>query len=171
MNAMVSISARRLSSIAVAATLVFSLGAHAQQGGGTYLGDGGQAPPAAAAPSAGGVYLDSGRGAGADAGYVRAQDGAPAGYLAPSDSGQAGYLQNKSAPGGEGFVPAPADARENINGGSLMLIAYTLFWIFTLVYVVSLAKRGREAQRELTDLRNQLRELDERMEELEGGIS
>lgn len=143
----------------VAAVLVVCSGAWAQSDGG-YL-----AP--APAPNAPEGYLpaENPNPAPAPSGYLQA--GERGGYLQEGNS-RGGYFEDKAATA-DVFVPAPADARENINGGTLMLIAYTLFWLFTLVYVGALAVRGRAAQREVADLQNRIRELDERLEDLENG--
>lgn len=155
MNAMNTMSARRLSSLVCAGMLSVSMLASAQSNDG-YV----PAPSNAPAPG----YLNA---APAGAPAVEREPAQEGGYLNQGNS-QGGYLSNKSN-ANDAFVPATADARENINGGMLMLIAYALFWVFTLVYVASLARRGRDAQREVADLRNQIRELDERLEDLEAG--
>lgn len=69
----------------------------------------------------------------------------------------------------DGFVSAPAGDAETVNGGTLMLIAYALLWLLVLFYVLVLARRARSAREEIDELGLQLRELDERLDELETG--
>lgn len=101
------------------------------------------------------------------------QDAPPSGYLNAPD---AGYVAPAPAEGGyfgrpksttDTFVPAPENARENVNGGTLMLIAYAGFWLLTIGYVTSIASRARHANRELVELRRHIQELDDRIEELD----
>lgn len=69
----------------------------------------------------------------------------------------------------DGFVSAPAGEAETVNGGTLMLIAYALLWLLVLSYVLVLARRARGAREAIDELGLQLRELDERLDELETG--
>lgn len=120
-------------------------------------------------PNAPGYIAPEGRSAAPEGapGYLQ---NTPDGYLPRSGSGGGGYL--KSAPGAnDGFVAAPAGSTEQINGGRLMLIAYAGFWLLSLAYISTLARRARAANKEVVDLRQQLLELDDRMEDLEAGRS
>ena len=137
-----------------ATTLALSSGAWAQESDG-YLAP---APTAADAAPTGNPAAPTG-------GYLRANDGG--GYL--GGGGSDGYFEDKAAPRTDTFVPATPESRETINGGALMLVAYTLFWLFTIAYVATLAVRAGAAQREVSELQNRIRELDERLEELESG--
>lgn len=127
----------------------------------------------------------------ADAGYLQ-EAKEPSGYVAPDASrspvraegegylspppnlgNSGGYLsaQTKSVGGADGdsFVAAPAGSTEQINGGRLMLLAYAGFWLLALAYIASLASRARTANKELLELRRELQELDDRLEDLESG--
>lgn len=99
---------------------------------------------------------------------VRALGDAPEGYLpAVGQGGGSGYLATSKSTSEEGFVAAPEGATEQINGGRLMLIAYAGFWLFAFVYVATLAGRARTARREVVELRRQIQEIDDRLEDLE----
>lgn len=116
-------------------------------------------------------YLDAKREQGD--GYVPApsdaQRRAPEGYLDAADAPAGGYFgQPKSTSDTtDTFVAAPENAREHINGGLLMLIAYAGFWLLAIGYVTTLAGRARHANRELVDLRRHIEDLDDRIEEME----
>lgn len=108
----------------------------------------------------------------ADGAYL--QQDARGGYL-PTGGGD-GYLGGAQTKGAgsldtDGFVAAPAGSTEQINGGRLMLIAYAGFWLLALAYIASLAGRARTASKEATELRRQLQELEDRLEDLEAGRS
>lgn len=98
---------------------------------------------------------------------ARALGEAPEGYLPATGQGSGGYLANTKSISDEGFVAAPAGATEQINGGRLMLIAYAGFWLLAFAYVATLAGRARTARREVVELRRQIQEIDDRLEDLE----
>lgn len=150
---------RSLACAAAIALTMVTFHASAQQGAsqGAQQGSGGYIP-APSVPS--------------DNGYLREAPvpaPAPSGYMGNSRPQSGGYLNNKSAPTTDTFVPATAESRENINGGTLMLIAYAGFWLLMLGYVVTLASRARTARREADELKRQIGEIDDRLEDLEAG--
>ena len=67
----------------------------------------------------------------------------------------------------EGFVAARREDMEQVNGGALMLIAYALFWVMVVTWVALLARRAALISNQLVDVRRQLTDLDDRLDELE----
>ena len=70
---------------------------------------------------------------------------------------------------GSGFVPAPEGEGEHINGGALMLVAYGVFWVLMLGYVAVLAARARRDGVEMSVLKRQVTDLEDRLDEIEQG--
>jgi CcmD family protein len=67
----------------------------------------------------------------------------------------------------EGFVPAPVGEAEAINGGNLLLAAYVALWALMGLYLLRLVMRQRSVAKELGGLATQIRDVDDRLAELE----
>lgn len=99
-------------------------------------------------------------------GYLRAddqEDAAPEGYLPASSKSSEDAPQERA----DGFVAAEASQGERVDGGRLMLLAYAGFWLIALAYITTLAQRARRTGKEVVELHRQLKELDDRIEDLE----
>lgn len=78
------------------------------------------------------------------------------------------YAQGEAADYGEGFVPASDVELETINGGNLMLMAYAAMWAAVFVYLMVLARRDARVRSELGETALLRRDLEARVEDLEG---
>lgn len=89
---------------------------------------------------------------------------APEGYLPASSKNTAATEQDKA----DGFVAADRSSQaDTVDGGKLMLLAYAGFWLIALIYITTLAQRARRTGKEVVELHRQLKELDDRIEDLE----
>lgn len=72
----------------------------------------------------------------------------------------------------EGFRPAVGGGDEDtIPGGRLMLAAYVIFFTLIGLYVVRLTRRHSAVQSELAALRRQMEDIDDRLDDLDGGAA
>lgn len=80
---------------------------------------------------------------------------------------QEGSAYNADDLSREGFVPAPVGEAEAINGGNLLLAAYVALWVLMGLYLLRLVMRQRAVAKELGGLATQIRDVDDRLAELE----
>lgn len=72
----------------------------------------------------------------------------------------------------EGFVPlAPGEQGDAVSGGWLLVAAYVGMWTILMVWVGAMVRRAQAAATSLADVRRRLQDVDDRLDELEGGAS